>query len=203
MPPRRRGREASAADRALFLAAVGEARPTGGDDAGPSGGAPAPRRAAPPPPPVDAAPPALAPGAATGGDARAVLRLRRGQTRPQGPAGPRRHPRAGGVDARAVLRLRRGQTRPQARLDLHGHTLEQAHRAVVQFVERAASDGRRCVLVITGKGSIGQAAATIRGEFPRWLNQARLRPRILAFAEAQPRDGGAGAFYVLLKKRRG
>ena len=173
MPPRRRGREASAADRALFLAAVGEARPVGGDDAGPTGGAPAPRRAAPPPQPVDAPPPTLAPGAATG------------------------------VDARAVLRLRRGQTRPQARLDLHGHTLEQAHRAVVQFIERAASGGRRCVLVITGKGSIGQATATIRGEFPRWLNQARLRPRILAFAEAQPRDGGAGAFYVLLKKRRG
>ncbi|MDE0384209.1 MAG: Smr/MutS family protein [Defluviicoccus sp.] len=174
MRGRRRGREASAAERALFLEAVGEAGPVESDDSGRPDGAPAPRRAAPSLEPDFAPlPPALAPGAATG------------------------------VDARAVLRLRRGQTRPEARLDLHGHTLEQAHRALARFIERAAGDGRRCVLVITGKGSVGQPGGTIRGEFPRWLNQGRLRPHILAFAEAQPKDGGAGAFYVLLRKRRG
>ncbi len=176
MRARRRGREASAAERALFLEAVGEVGPVGSDDSGRADGAPAPRRAAPSLEP-DFAPspsaPALAPGAATG------------------------------VDARAVLRLRRGQTRPEARLDLHNHTLDQAHQALSGFIDRAAADGRRCVLVITGKGSVGQAGGTIRSEFPRWLNQGRLRPRILAFAEAQPKDGGAGAFYVLLKKRRG
>ena len=171
MPARRRGREASAAERALFEAAVGEVQPiAGADDAPLSRRAPtAPAAGGVPAGP----PPALAPGAATG------------------------------VDARAVTRLRRGQTRPEARLDLHNHTLEQAHRALAQFIERAAADGRRCVLVITGKGRIGQAGGTIRSEFPSWLNQGRLRPRILAFAEAQPKDGGAGAFYVLLKKRRG
>ena len=122
---------------------------------------------------------------------------RRAPTAPKTGGVPARPPRAlapgaaTGVDARAVTRLRRGQTRPEARLDLHNHTLEQAHRVLAQFIERAAADGRRCVLVITGKGSIGQPGGTIRGEFPIWLNHSRLRPRILAFAEAQPKDGGA------------
>ena len=59
------------------------------------------------------------------------------------------------------------------------------------------------MLVITGKGGVGRTGGTIRSEFPRWLNQPGLRPRILAFAEAQPRDGGGGAFYVLLRRSRG
>ena len=177
MPARRRGREASAADRALFEAAVGEVKPLSGNDDAPAGReVPAARRGAP-----------------SGNSAVA----------PSRPS-PKLEPgEAAGVDARAVMRLRRGQMRPEARLDLHGHTLDQAHRAVAGFIDRAASGGMRCVLVITGKGRIGQAGGTIRSEFPRWLNQTGLRARILAFAEAQPRDGGAGAFYVLLRKRRG
>ncbi len=176
MPARRRSREASAADRALFEAALGDAkRLPREDDPEPAADPPEQRTRTPVPasPPVQSAPaPELEPGGAAG------------------------------VDARAVARLRRGQTRPEARLDLHGHTLDQAHRALAGFIGRAAHDGRRCVLVITGKGNIGRTGGTIRSEFPRWLNQPRLRPRILAFAEAQPKDGGAGAFYVLLRKRR-
>ena len=169
MPARRRSREPSAADRALFEAAVGDAKPLA-DEAPPE----RTKRPPPPtPPPVPSRPPpALEPGAAAG------------------------------VDGRAAARLRRGQMRPEARIDLHGHTLEQAHRALARFVDRAADEGRRCVLVITGKGGVGRTGGTIRSEFPRWLNQPRLRPRILAFAEARPKDGGAGAFYVLLRKRR-
>ena len=177
MPARRRSREASAADRALFEAAVGEVeRLVPESDAERARDVPASRTKAPPPAPPPAPtgpPPALEPGGAAG------------------------------VDARAAARLRRGQMRPEARLDLHGHTLDRAHRALAGFIDCAALDGRRCVLVITGKGNIGRTGGTIRSEFPRWLNQARLRPRILAFAEAQPKDGGAGAFYVLLRKHRG
>ena len=176
MPAGRRSREASAADRALFEAALGEVkRLPRGDNAESAPDPPARRTGNPPPvnPPAPSLPPPeLEPGGAAG------------------------------VDARAVARLRRGQMRPEARLDLHGHTLEQAHRALAGFIGRAAEDGRRCVLVITGKGDIGRTGGTIRSEFPRWLNQPRLRPRILAFAEARPRDGGGGAFYVLLRKRR-
>ncbi len=176
MPARRRSREPSAADRALFEAAVGDVqRLAPGDGAEPAADMP-PKPAKRPPPAPPPVPPRASPALEPGG--------------------------AAGVDGRAASRLRRGQTRPEARIDLHGHTLEQAHRALAGFIERAARDGRRCVLVITGKGGVGRTGGTIRSEFPRWLNQPRLRPRILAFAEAQPKDGGAGAFYVLLRKRR-
>ncbi len=107
-----------------------------------------------------------------------------------------------GSDARTMERLRRGRLRPQARLDLHGLTQDEAHRALVGFVVGAREAGRRCVLVITGRGRASFGAGVLRAQAPRWLNTAPLRAHILGFAEAQPKDGGAGALYVLLKKKR-
>ena len=99
-------------------------------------------------------------------------------------------------------RLKRGRIRPEATLDLHGKTRDEAHRILATFLARAQGDGRRCVIVVTGKGRIGEGGGVIRNEVPRWLNLAPNRGRILGFAQAQPRDGGAGALYVLLKRAR-
>ncbi len=104
------------------------------------------------------------------------------------------------LDRRAMDRLARGRLRPEATLDLHGLTLAAAHQALGAFLARAQSRGLRCVLVVTGRGKLGEGA--IRAELPRWLNAPTLRPRILGFATAQPRDGGAGASYVLLRRLR-
>jgi DNA-nicking Smr family endonuclease len=62
--------------------------------------------------------------------------------------------------------------------------------------------GRRCVLVITGKGIWRSEAGILREMVPRWLNEAPNRARVLAIAHAQPRHGGQGALYVLLKRKR-
>jgi len=107
---------------------------------------------------------------------------------------------APGLDKRTAERLRRGQIAIEARIDLHGHSQAEAHRALTAFIIGAAEAGRRCVLVITGKGAAG--AGVIRTAVPAWLNGAELRPKILAFRPAQPRDGGTGALYVLLKRKR-
>ena len=107
---------------------------------------------------------------------------------------------ANGVDRRTMTRLRKGQIRPEARLDLHGKTLEEARRAVSRFVAASQSDRRRCVLIITGKGAHGEGP--IRRDLPRWLNAPDIRPRVTCFAQARQNDGGEGAFYVLLKRRR-
>jgi DNA-nicking Smr family endonuclease len=45
-------------------------------------------------------------------------------------------------------------------------------------------------------------SGVLRREVPQWLNQRELRGRIVSFVEAQPRHGGAGALYVLLRRRR-
>ena len=107
---------------------------------------------------------------------------------------------ANGVDGRTMTRLRRGLFRPEARLDLHGKTLEEARRAVSRFVAASQSDRRRCVLIITGKGARGEGP--IRRDLSLWLNAPDVRPRVACFAQARPTDGGEGAFYVLLKRRR-
>jgi DNA-nicking Smr family endonuclease len=109
---------------------------------------------------------------------------------------------ATGLDRRTMDRLRRGQMRPEARLDLHGHTQDEAQSALIDFLRRAQGAGKRCVIVITGRGRMGQGGGVLRSQTPRWLNLPSLRPLVLGFAVAQPKDGGTGALYVLLKKRK-
>lgn len=110
---------------------------------------------------------------------------------------------APGLDKRTALRLKRGQLKIEARLDLHGMTQAEAHARLAAFLAESQARGRRCVLVITGRGRTRPEGGVLRAAVPRWLNLAPCRARILAFATAQPGDGGAGALYVLLKKRRG
>ena len=102
-----------------------------------------------------------------------------------------------GIDKRTQRRLFRGDVPVDRRLDLHGLTAAQAENRLVQFIETAALDGCRCVLVITGKG-----AGILRGYVPDWLKRQPLSPYILALAEARSHDGGSGALYVLLRRKR-
>ncbi len=123
------------------------------------------------------------------------------------PPPPKRAPmpelragRAADLDARTMERLRRGRLRPEARLDMHGMTQDEAHRAMASFIAASRSAGRRCVILITGRGRAKLGGGILREQTPRWLNLQPTRGNILGFAEAQPKDGGAGALYVLLKK---
>ena len=102
-----------------------------------------------------------------------------------------------GIDGRTQRRLFRGDVPVDRRLDLHGLTTARAESRLAQFIETAACDGCRCVLVITGKG-----AGILRGHVPNWLKRQPLSPYILALAEARPHDGGSGALYVLLRRKR-
>lgn len=102
-----------------------------------------------------------------------------------------------GLDGRTQRRLSRGNVSIDRRLDLHGHTAAQAQLILQAFIENAAHSGCRCVLVITGKG-----AGVLRGHVPDWLKLKPLSGLVLALAEAQQADGGSGAFYVLLRRRR-
>jgi len=110
--------------------------------------------------------------------------------------------RSADLDGRTLDRLRRGQLRPEARLDLHGMTRDQAYAALMSFVENSQAAGKRCVIVITGRGRTSEGGGVLRSETPGWLNSPLVRSRVLAFATAKPRDGGAGALYVLLRRVR-
>ncbi len=120
---------------------------------------------------------------------------------PPPPAEPElRHGEAPGLDRRTQSRLRRGQVGIEATIDLHGLTQTEAHRALNAFLEGAQDAGRRSVLVITGKGSRGEGV--LRDQVPHWLNAEPNRRMIRAFSHAAPKDGGQGALYVLLKRRK-
>ena len=80
-------------------------------------------------------------------------------------------------------------------------TQDEAHRALARFVARAYDDGRRAMLVITGKGS-REGEGVLRRAVPRWLAEPSCRGVVLAIEEAQGRHGGAGALYVLLRRKR-
>lgn len=105
------------------------------------------------------------------------------------------------VDKRTADRLKRGKLPIEARLDLHGMTQEEALTELAGFLARVQSAGKRCVLIITGKGA-GREGGVLRRQLPQWLNQPANRARVVAFSSAQPRDGGHGAVYVLLKRLR-
>ncbi|HEX6102426.1 MAG TPA: Smr/MutS family protein [Alphaproteobacteria bacterium] len=106
-----------------------------------------------------------------------------------------------GVDRRLADRLRKGRLPIQSTLDLHGLTQSEAHAAVQGFVARAVERGLRTVLIVTGKGR-RDGVGVLKSALPRWLNEAPLRPFVLALSEARPEHGGTGALYVLLKRRR-
>lgn len=106
-----------------------------------------------------------------------------------------------GVDRRTADRLKRGKLPIEGRLDLHGMTQAEAQRAVSDFIAGGARAGRRCLLVITGKGS-GREGGVLRQSLPGWLNEPVNRARLVAFTPAQPQHGGHGAIYLLLKRTR-
>lgn len=108
----------------------------------------------------------------------------------------------GGIDRANAERLKRGLRPIEARLDLHGLTQAEAHHRLVEFVEACYRDGRRCVLVITGRGLGPDGPGVLKRAVPRWLGETGLRRRVLAIAPAQPRHGGAGALYLLLRRQR-
>jgi DNA-nicking Smr family endonuclease len=100
-------------------------------------------------------------------------------------------------------RLKRGRITPERRLDLHYMTQDVAHGSLIRFLAASQEAGRRCVLVITGKGyRSGSTAGVLRTAVPHWLAEPPNRERVLAFARAATTHGGDGAVYVLLRRLR-
>jgi len=107
---------------------------------------------------------------------------------------------------RLKQRVARGREQIDARLDLHGFTQAQAHRALVRFLRGAQADGARIVLVVTGKGT-GKSANADRSEHgvlkrqvPMWLALPEFRPLVIGFEDAHVGHGGQGALYVRLRR---
>lgn len=113
------------------------------------------------------------------------------------------------MDKKAHARLKRGKLMPEAKLDLHGMTLDQAHPALNNFIQRSHAAGLRLVLVVTGKGKhrdpggpIPVRHGVLRHNVPQWLKMMPLAPLVLQISEAHLKHGGGGAYYIYLRRRR-
>jgi DNA-nicking Smr family endonuclease len=143
-----------------------------------------------------------------------------GETRPLSPVARRTHdikPKqlgATGVDGRTDERMRRGLLEPDARLDLHGITERDAHRALLLFLKGAQARNLKLVLVVTGKGrSLAPDApfdmelnrrsrGVLKSAVPRWLNERDFAGLVAGTRAAHRRHGGDGALYIYLRKGR-
>jgi DNA-nicking Smr family endonuclease len=141
--------------------------------------------------------------ASTDGDGTMGPRFRgddKGEGRPAKTLASLAAGRIADLDKRTGERFKRGEMAIDAKIDLHGLTQAEAHDKLQSFLTKAADSGKRCVLIVTGKGAGGWGV--LRDSVPRWLNEPAMRRHLLAFAQAQARHGGAGALYALLKRKR-
>ena len=139
----------------------------------------------------------------------------------QGKPSPRHRPPEGsasapspqeGFDRGTLRQVKQGKLSIDATLDLHGLTQAQAHLRLNRFVQSAALSGKRCILVITGKGSPearqshgfleGSTRGVLRRMTPIWLTARNLAPYVVDYQTALPRDGGDGALYVRLRRQK-
>lgn len=116
-----------------------------------------------------------------------------------------------GLDRRTKDKLSKGKMRIEARIDLHGKTQAQAQTDLISFITGAYNARKRCVLVVTGKGSrdiedsglVSERShrGILRARLPEWIYAQPLGAMVLSHSTATPRDGGSGAFYVYLKNK--
>lgn len=115
------------------------------------------------------------------------------------------------LDRRTDEKLLKGKMPIEATLDLHGMTQSQAHICLEQFILQSYKAGKRCVLVITGKGSrqsennyiLSERSekGVLKARLPEWLRQAPLDNIVLKSVTAHQKHGGGGAFYVYLRNK--
>ncbi|MGE0202343.1 MAG: Smr/MutS family protein [Hyphomicrobiaceae bacterium] len=114
------------------------------------------------------------------------------------------------IDRKDTKRIAKGRIEIQARLDLHGMRQDEAHAALLRFVQSCRAQDMRVVLVITGKGgaedvdrgpvSEGAGRGILKRNVPRWLAQAPFSAHVSGIGSASATHGGQGAIYVRLRR---
>lgn len=125
------------------------------------------------------------------------------------PSIPSLHKAPVQMDRKSFTKLKRGKLAPEGRIDLHGMTLDRAHPALNRFILGAHHQGKRLVLVITGKGKARDEGGPIpvrdgvlRHQVPHWLSIPPLSSVVMQVSQAHVSHGGGGAYYVYLRRHR-
>ena len=113
-------------------------------------------------------------------------------------AQPKAEPPAPPANRAGEKRVRRGKLEIGGTIDLHGHTQDSARAALSRFLRAAQARGDRTVIVVTGIGRGGEGV--LKRRLPEWLAERDIRQIISGFAPGHRTHGGAGAFYVFIKR---
>ncbi len=107
------------------------------------------------------------------------------------------------LNKRMKSKFDRGLIRPEATLDLHGYNRVEAEHILTSFINTCINQEKRCILIVTGKKKTTLGAKSILRELvPNWLDDKKYASLVLAHNYAIQKDGGDGARYVLLRKKR-
>ncbi|PPR78769.1 MAG: hypothetical protein CFH06_00663 [Alphaproteobacteria bacterium MarineAlpha3_Bin5] len=104
------------------------------------------------------------------------------------------------LDKRTKARIGKGLMRFTAKLDLHGLTQNEARSCLERFLFKHRDLDGQLVLVITGKGR--NKPGVLRDSLPSWLSEYPINQFVRAYSYAHPKNGGDGAFYVALRRKK-
>lgn len=128
---------------------------------------------------------------------------------PPSPSPVARPLQSHGLDASWDRKLARGAIVPDVTIDLHGMNLDAAHGRLNGGIAQALAMGSRVILLIAGKprphderDARGSQRGVIRAKLLDWLAHSPHARSIAAVRPAQPRHGGSGAVYIVLRKAR-
>ena len=95
-------------------------------------------------------------------------------------------------------------------IDLHGFSLDNANKAVEEFITKCFEEDINKIIVITGKGLrsrnnsnpyLSKDLSILKYSVPEFIQSNKnLMKKIKKVKEADIDDGGRGAFYIYLKK---
>jgi len=105
------------------------------------------------------------------------------------------------VPPEVARRLHRGNYSIQAHLDLHRLSAHDAKKVFERFLRWAVITGKTGVLIIHGRGFSSPSEPILKNKLVEWLSRGPWRKWVIAYSSARPCDGGAGATYILLRKR--
>ena len=97
-------------------------------------------------------------------------------------------------------------------IDLHGYTLEEANKSVENFIVKSSKEKINKLIIVTGKGIhsqneknpyVSKDLSILKYSVPEFIkNNNNLMKKIIELKEAEISDGGSGAFYIYLKRKK-
>jgi len=109
------------------------------------------------------------------------------------------------------LKLNKKKGNKIKNIDLHGYTIEDANKAISNFIGNSYENGVSKIIVVTGKGLhsnidknpyVSKDLSILKYSVPEFIvNNVDLMKKIIEIKDANIQDGGSGAFYIFLKKK--